>query len=86
MKLPVKLVHPEARAPVRASAGAAGYDVYACETVEIDPRSRALVSLGLSMAIPDGYYGRLAPRSGLAYKLHVDVAAGVIDSKSQMDQ
>lgn len=32
------------------------------------------------MAIPDGYYGRVAPRSGLAVKYGVDVLAGVVDS------
>lgn len=32
------------------------------------------------MAIPDGFYGRVAPRSGLACKNFIDVGAGVIDS------
>lgn len=32
------------------------------------------------MAIPIGTYGRLAPRSGLAWKNHIDVGAGVIDA------
>ena len=29
--------------------------------------------------MPDGTYGRVAPRSGLAWKNHIDVGAGVID-------
>lgn len=32
------------------------------------------------MAIPEGNYGRIAPRSGLAAKNMIDVGAGVIDS------
>lgn len=32
------------------------------------------------MAIPEGNYGRIAPRSGLAAKHHIDTGAGVIDS------
>ena len=32
------------------------------------------------MAIPDGYYGRIAPRSSLAWQKHIGVGAGVIDS------
>ena len=32
------------------------------------------------MAIPHGNYGRVAPRSGLAVKKHIDVGAGVVDS------
>lgn len=32
------------------------------------------------MAIPEGCYGRIAPRSGLAVKHSIDVGAGVIDT------
>lgn len=32
------------------------------------------------MAVPLGYYGRVAPRSGLAVKNFIDVGAGVVDS------
>jgi dUTPase len=32
-----------------------------------------------AIALPDGVYGRIAPRSGLAWKKHIDVGAGVID-------
>lgn len=32
------------------------------------------------MAIPEGCYGRVAPRSGLAVKHFIDVGAGVVDS------
>jgi dUTP pyrophosphatase len=35
---------------------------------------------GLAVAIPPGFYGRVAPRSGLAAKSGLDVLAGVIDS------
>jgi dUTP pyrophosphatase len=31
------------------------------------------------VALPDGCYGRIAPRSGLAYKKGIDVGAGVVD-------
>jgi len=43
-----------------------------------DPAHR--ISTGIAVAIPPGYYGRLAPRSGLAFKHGIDVLAGVIDS------
>ena len=35
---------------------------------------------GLSLAVPLGHYGRVAPRSGLASKFSIDTGAGVIDS------
>ena len=39
-----------------------------------------MVKTGIAIAIPPGYYGRVAPRSGLAVKKGIDVLAGVIDS------
>jgi dUTP pyrophosphatase len=38
------------------------------------------VKTGISIAIPEGYYGRVAPRSGLAVKHGLDVMAGVVDA------
>ena len=59
---------------------AAGYDLISNEDKEIESRNKGLVSTGISMAIPVGYYGWVAPRSGLACKNFIDVGAGVIDS------
>src|SRR6185295_317886 len=39
-----------------------------------------MVSTGISVKIPSGYYGRIAMRSGLAKNQHLSVSAGVIDS------
>ena len=58
----------------------AGLDLSAIETLAVPPYGRSLVSTGLVCAIPFGYYGRIAPRSGLALKAGIDVGAGVIDS------
>lgn len=66
--------------PARGSALAAGLDVCSIEDVELRPKQRALVRTGLAVAIPPGFYGRVAPRSGLAVKQGLDVLAGVIDS------
>lgn len=41
--------------------------------------NRKLISTGVSLAIPKGYYGRVAPRSGLSCK-GIDIGAGVVDS------
>lgn len=42
-------------------------------------RGKALVKTDIQIALPDGCYGRIAPRSGLAHKKFIDVGAGVID-------
>jgi dUTP pyrophosphatase len=79
-RLHFKRLHPEARLPARGSAGAAGLDLYAVERVTIAAGGRAAVRTGLAVAIPAGFYGRVAPRSGLAVRHGIDVLAGVIDS------
>jgi deoxyuridine 5'-triphosphate nucleotidohydrolase len=80
--VPVKFVKLNnlAVTPTRQKTGDAGYDLYATESVRIKPMSRALVSTGLSIEVPQGYYARIAPRSGLAVKNGIDVLAGVVDS------
>ncbi len=66
--------------PKRGSVLAAGLDVCGIEDLEIGPKQRAKARTGLAVAIPPGFYGRVAPRSGLAAKNGLDVLAGVIDS------
>eukprot|EP00448_Togula_jolla_P020109 CAMPEP_0170591830 /NCGR_PEP_ID=MMETSP0224-20130122/12610_1 /TAXON_ID=285029 /ORGANISM="Togula jolla, Strain CCCM 725" /LENGTH=176 /DNA_ID=CAMNT_0010915715 /DNA_START=30 /DNA_END=560 /DNA_ORIENTATION=+ len=66
--------------PARGSSGAAGYDLSAAHPVTIASRGKAIVPTDLSMAIPEGCYGRIAPRSSMAWKKHTDCGAGVVDS------
>ena len=66
--------------PQRGSVLAAGLDVCSIEDIELEPKQRTMAKTGLSVAIPIGFYGRIAPRSGLASKHGLDVLAGVIDS------
>lgn len=66
--------------PKRGSAHAAGLDICSIEELSIGPKQRVLARTGLAAAIPPGFYGRIAPRSGLAAKNGLDVLAGVIDS------
>ena len=73
------MLSPGAVAPTRGSAGAAGYDLYANEDVIIGEGDFTPVSTGVTVAIPPGYYGRIAPRSGLAAKHGVIIGGGVID-------
>jgi dUTP diphosphatase len=75
-----KQLDPRAVLPKRGSALAAGLDVCSIEELKIGPKQRITARTGLAVAIPPGFYGRVAPRSGLAAKNGLDVLAGVIDS------
>jgi dUTP pyrophosphatase len=77
--------HANAIIPTRGSIGAAGYDLYSTEAYILKPGERKLFKTGLNMAIPSGMYGRIAPRSGLAFKKGIDVLAGVIDEDYRGD-
>jgi dUTP pyrophosphatase len=66
--------------PQRGSALAAGLDICCIEELNIAPKQRVMARTGLAAAILPGFYGRVAPRSGLAAKNGLDVLAGVIDS------
>lgn len=76
----IKKLSPAATTPTRGSAHAAGYDLYAAAATTIPARGKALVSTQLAIATPQGTYGRIAPRSGLAAKHFIDTGAGVIDA------
>ena len=80
LELGVKLLLPTARAPERATVGSAGYDLAAAEAVTVPARGQALARTGLSLCLPPGCYGRIAPRSGLAVRHGLHVGAGVVDS------
>ena len=66
------------RLPTKGSTEAAGLDLYAATEQRIPSWSRAKVPLGIKFKVPQGTYGRIAPRSGLAMK-SIDVGAGVVD-------
>jgi dUTP pyrophosphatase len=80
MEIKYKKLESIARCPARARESDAGYDLFSTESCVVQPMERKLISVGISVEIPKGYYGRIAPRSGLALKKGVDVLAGVIDS------
>jgi dUTP pyrophosphatase len=69
-----------AKIPAKGTKDSAGFDLYALEGGCIAPRMRLAISTGISICIPRGWYGRIAPRSGLAHNFGIDVLAGVIDS------
>lgn len=86
MTLRIKRLTATAILPQRADAGSIGFDLCAdlggpaaLPLVVIGGGAPVLVSTGIALALPQGAYGRIAPRSGLAAKHGIDVLAGVID-------
>ena len=79
MTLLVKKLVAHAIAPMRATSDSAGYDLTSAVDAIIPPNGRLAVATGIAIGLPEGTYGRIAPRSGLAFKHGIDVLAGVID-------
>jgi dUTP pyrophosphatase len=78
--IPIRKLSPLAVIPRQGTDGAAGFDLFASQGGSVAYGEVALVPTGLAMVIPRGWYGRIAPRSGLAVRHGVDVLAGVIDA------
>ena len=75
MEIKINKLHKSAILPTRANDSDAGYDLYAIQDMIVGPMDKAIVPTGISIEIPKGYYGRVAPRSGLAVKNGIDVYA-----------
>lgn len=84
MNIKIKKINSLAKVPSRANPTDAGADIFSVVADIIPPLTRKLIKTGISIEIPESltkrYYGRIAPRSGLAFKNGIDVLAGVIDS------
>jgi len=79
MALNVTRLIPSAILPTRSTPGSAGLDLFSTDNYVIMPGRRVVVSTGISVRLPPGTYGRIAPRSGLAVKHGLDTLAGVVD-------
>ena len=64
---------------IKANNSDAGYDIRSFSDGIINPWGSSIVDTKIKVGLPVGYYGRIASRSGLAVKHHIEVGAGVID-------
>lgn len=84
MKVNIKKLDVVSKIPTRGSADAAGYDLYAGIIKEnyIAPHSTVKIPTNIAMEIPNGYFGAIYARSGLATKKGLRPAncVGIIDS------
>lgn len=77
---------PSAQAPVRGSDQAAGWDLYADlganARITLAPGEYRKISTGIAIALPQGTFGAVYPRSGMATKRGLVLAngTGIIDS------
>jgi dUTP pyrophosphatase len=78
--LKVKKLTDLATLPVKGTPHSAGYDLSSAYNYNITAGGKALIKTDIAIALPEGCYGRIAPRSSLAWKNHIDVGAGVIDA------
>ena len=62
-----------------ATPKSVGLDLYSPTSVLVPAHDKLLVNMGIAFQIPMGYYGQIAPRSGLALHHHIHVGAGVVD-------
>lgn len=73
MNVKIKKLNSNAIIPTQGSSKAAGYDLYAClnandASVAIFPHTTKLIHTGLSIQPPEGYFGMIVARSGIATK------------------
>lgn len=84
MNIKYKVLNELAKEPTRGSEYAAGYDLYAATDREISlfPHTTQLIGTGLAFELPNGYFGAVYARSGLASKKGLRPAncVGVVDS------
>ena len=84
VKVLVKKLHPKVKLPSYKTYGSSGMDLMAFieSSIKVAPNSSALISTGISLAIPNDCEIQIRPRSGLAAKSNISVlnTPGTIDS------
>jgi len=66
--------------PTKGSRFAAGHDIYGLTDSLVPAKGQTMVETGIAIGLPEGTYGRLAARSGIASKMGIAVGGGAIDA------
>lgn len=80
--LEFKKLSKDATKPKRGRLDA-GYDIFAAETVILEPQEKATIRTDIAVNIPEGYVGLLTSRSGVSSKTHLVIETGKIDAGFQ---
>jgi dUTP pyrophosphatase len=84
--LRVKLLNENGKLPKRQTIGSAGYDIYSAEKITLMANSKAIISTGISIQLPECpipnhiYCFQIISRSGLSAKNSIEKGAGLIDA------
>lgn len=80
----IKRLNDKAIMPSKSHDGDAGFDLYACidSPINIIPGETIKIPTGWAIAVPEGYFGAIYARSGLATKQGLRPAncVGVVDT------
>lgn len=77
-KVIIQRNHPGAQLPKKANPSDACYDLMAYQDQVVEPGAHAVIELGISLEMEDGWEAQIRGRSGLA-KRGIGVHAGTID-------
>lgn len=78
----VQLLDHNAKVPTRAHEGDVGYDLYALERTVMPAGGQSVkVRTGIAITPPEGYFGKIEEKSGLALKRGISTRGGIIDKK-----
>ena len=80
MEIKIKKFSQDAQLPKYGKEGDAAMDLVSNESFILLPGKRYLFSTGIGMEIPNGFFGRVMDRSGMAAKQGITILGGVIDS------
>ena len=70
---------PASLRQVRAMPDSIGYDLFTPIDFRIKPKAHKVIFLDYVLGLPEGYYGRITSKSGLALDYGIDVNPGVVN-------
>lgn len=84
IKIKFKKLSENAIIPTKGRAGDACFDLYAAEDVVVVEWQTSLVKTNIAMEIPEGYFGKIYTRSGMALR-GWEITGGILDSNYRGD-
>ena len=79
VKVKVKKLKKNAIIPKYAHIGDAGMDLFSVEDYVVASGKRQLISTGIAISLPEGYFASIRGKSGLAYKKGICILGGVVE-------